>query len=533
VLGIVGMLAVGAAVLLASGRLRGRQAPLLQAAAGSLVLAACVIPVMEFESDVPQFAMLWYLPVLTAGVAFALALIDAAGTGRWSATGAAAIYTVLRAGVWALLAGIGFSTPIVPPVLVAAVAFDVARRRGLPPLARAPIVAVAIYAAYVPAIAMGTPARITGADVAVGLPIAAFAALLAMALVQVRPPRRPPTLAAAAAITVAVLALLPTTALAHDPGQGTEVGQARLTAVQSGLVSSVTGRLEGGAACDRLADARLVARRGGAQVTAPLRQTDPCQVRGTIRLPSPGRWFVYVDLQSGGRPLEAWIPVQASPAANARFVRTASLYVPPTLSGSPVETVAAVALYGLDLLVVLAVALTVRRAGYRPNMPPAAAESANSGSGATPCTRDPAPSQRGDHRRALAPQISAPSSSSRGHPSGHLAFNLGCPSNRGRPKCLQIRCREGVPLVLLQSFASWFSLTLVVEAWDAAGRRTHTLRPPPSRGNAWTSPPWAWATDRTMDSPRPAPRLVPAWRDWASRSLLGRRWKGWNRPGTS
>src|SRR6266700_3724293 len=39
-----------------------------------------------------------------------------------------------------------------------------------------------------------------------------------------------------------------------------------------------------------------------------------------------------------------------------------------------------------------------------------------------------------------------------------------------------------------------------------AGSRTWTIRPPSCRGVAWTSPPWVWATDRTMDNPRPAPR---------------------------
>src|SRR5205823_2771686 len=42
----------------------------------------------------------------------------------------------------------------------------------------------------------------------------------------------------------------------------------------------------------------------------------------------------------------------------------------------------------------------------------------------------------------------------------------------------------------------------------AAGRRTRTVRPPSCLGAAWTSPPCALATERTIDRPSPAPRLV-------------------------
>src|SRR5581483_766076 len=62
---------------------------------------------------------------------------------------------------------------------------------------------------------------------------------------------------------------------------------------------------------------------------------------------------------------------------------------------------------------------------------------------------------------------------------------------------------------------------------SAFGRSTSTARPPPGRGRAVTRPPWAAATDRTIDRPRPAPDPEPA------RRSLPRRRNGSNSPSTS
>ncbi|MDQ2905949.1 MAG: hypothetical protein M3Y81_20700 [Chloroflexota bacterium] len=64
-LGIVGLLAVGSGILLAAGQQLGRRGYLVTSAVGALVLCVSLVPVMEYESDVPQFASIWYLPVLT------------------------------------------------------------------------------------------------------------------------------------------------------------------------------------------------------------------------------------------------------------------------------------------------------------------------------------------------------------------------------------------------------------------------------------------------------------------------------------
>src|SRR3990170_206597 len=68
---------------------------------------------------------------------------------------------------------------------------------------------------------------------------------------------------------------------------------------------------------------------------------------------------------------------------------------------------------------------------------------------------------------------------------------------------------------------------------ETAGIRTPTVRPPSSRGEAWTSPPRAWATDCTIDSPSPAPRLIEVLAESASRSVEGSRRNGSNRLRTS
>ena len=63
-----------------------------------------------------------------------------------------------------------------------------------------------------------------------------------------------------------------------------------------------------------------------------------------------------------------------------------------------------------------------------------------------------------------------------------------------------------------------------------AGMRTWMVRPPSRRGMAWTSPAWAWATERTMDRPSPAPWLPLT---AARRSVVASRRKGSNRLGIS
>lgn len=37
-----------------------------------------------------------------------------------------------------------------------------------------------------------------------------------------------------------------------------------------------------------------------------------CRYEGAIELPGRGRWFMYLELEQNGIPLEAWLPVQVA-----------------------------------------------------------------------------------------------------------------------------------------------------------------------------------------------------------------------------
>lgn len=62
-----------------------------------------------------------------------------------------------------------------------------------------------------------------------------------------------------------------------------------------------------------LTPSRLVARRAGEDLTAPLRARPgtppPGTFTGELALPSPGLWFVYAQFAIGERTLEVWVPV--------------------------------------------------------------------------------------------------------------------------------------------------------------------------------------------------------------------------------
>lgn len=120
---------------------------------------------------------------------------------------------------------------------------------------------------------------------------------------------------AAAALTLLLVALAPPPpAQAHDPGQGTAYGTAQMTVTGDGtgqLTVTITGiRLTDDT---DLTPSRLVARRAGEDLTAPLRAQPgtppPGTFTGELALPSPGLWFVYAQFATGERALEVWVPV--------------------------------------------------------------------------------------------------------------------------------------------------------------------------------------------------------------------------------
>src|SRR5262249_42739959 len=91
---------------------------------------------------------------------------------------------------------------------------------------------------------------------------------------------------------------------------------------------------------------------------------------------------------------------------------------------------------------------------------------------------------------------------------GHLGIHSAVPPfgrRTSRPTYRRAVVYVGLPCGLVGCMASGgYSVT------GSTGSETVTIRPPPSRGVAVASPPWARATARTIDNPNPAPRSAPA-----------------------
>lgn len=279
-LGIVGLLAVGAGLLLAQRHLTDLRGRWLRAATAALVIGGALVPVMEYETDVPQFALFWYLPVLTAGVAFAFAAIQRAAPDRWAATRAAGIYTLTRIGVLLFLVALGGSTAIVPPILVPAIVDDLGVRRGW----SRPLRAVATSTTT--AVAYTLSHRLSPQGVDIALFDAALGAVLGTAIAwavyrSFRPSPTPRASQRAGTILVLVtFAILPATSVwAHDPGQGPEVARIVLEASSEGAHTRVHATVNNSDLCANLDPVRLTARRAGRELHADLSRVNACRSR--------------------------------------------------------------------------------------------------------------------------------------------------------------------------------------------------------------------------------------------------------------
>jgi hypothetical protein len=107
-LGVVGTLALIVGPV--AGTRPGTR-PWLPAAAGALLVGSAVVPVLEFETDVPQFSETLYLPVLLAGTLFAAAMLRLVVPGPLPVVRAVGIYLLLRLAITIGLAALGRSTP--------------------------------------------------------------------------------------------------------------------------------------------------------------------------------------------------------------------------------------------------------------------------------------------------------------------------------------------------------------------------------------------------------------------------------------
>ena len=361
ILGIAGTLALGAAIMIELARRDQRWPRRAAVVAGALVLASAGFATAEYDTDVPQFDEVFYLPVLAFAASFALVLVRTALRPRWAATTAAAIYTAFIVAVTGFLALAGFPGPALPLLVAPAAVLDLAVARRWAPAVTAAAFAVALHLAYVPARNLfGDGVRFDAADVALGLPLTWLAVLLVLT-VAVGPRPWAAARPAAAAATAAALLVLAPGALAHDPGQGDEAGTVALEVrVAEGRRATVSAVLPQ-TTCAETAPRQIVARRAGEVRRAPLAKQG-CRARGELVLPSRGRWFVYVEMTRGARTVESWLPVSVGSGSTRVSEDDRYAYYPPEQSSGVAKTSAGAALYAAMLALLYATLALVRGA---------------------------------------------------------------------------------------------------------------------------------------------------------------------------
>jgi hypothetical protein len=363
---VAGMFAFAAGLFLAVRRTRGVPA-FVAPVVGAFLVAAAVTPVMEFETDVPQFPVVWYWPVLVGMLVFAFGLIRRVSARPWATTEAAAVYVALRLVVVGFLALLGHSLPTVMPTFVVAWGFDLAVRRRASRTTIAAVTTVAAVVSHAAAHAWQPAGLSFGAiDLAVGAVLGAGAAWLALTAVGIGSPasRSQREVARRTSLTGATLVLLTLgmtgPAFAHDPGQGDEVAPVTLAASRTGDRIDLVLESDDGS-CPGWQGVEVVARRAGRTHTAPLVAGDGCRFTGTVTVDDPGRWFVYAEVDVDDRLTEAWIPVE-----HDHQLKATELYAPAIRSSWTPQVLAGVVLYGIVIAVFAVVAGVFRRAATTP-----------------------------------------------------------------------------------------------------------------------------------------------------------------------
>lgn len=360
-LGIVGTIVLGAALLAESAR-RPRVWSIL---AGGLVLSAANFVVAEYDTDVPQFDVLWYLPMLAVTASVAFGLVRMTIRRPWAATEVAVAQLAFVVLVAGFLATQDFGPPALPLLIFPALALDWAWARGWGAAARTLAFVVALFAAYVPARNwLGSGVEFDGVDVMLGLPLAFIGAYPFIALAGGAKVRLPTTKASAATGALVLWLILPTAALAHDPGQGEDAGTARLAVESAGSTISARGELNR-RSCSGLQPRRLVARRAGVEKIAPLRLAG-CRFTGKVTVEGRGRWFVYAELLQGQHNLEVWLPVHVGLGNERVSDDNRFAYLPPARSTKAGELIGGAALYAAMLALLIA-ALLLLRPGRAPS----------------------------------------------------------------------------------------------------------------------------------------------------------------------
>jgi hypothetical protein len=337
------------------GAARPDTSPWILTSLGALLLGTAVLPVLEFETDVPQFHETLYLPVLLAATLFAAMVLRQVIPGPLPVARAVGIYVLLRVAIMVGLAGLGRSTPDLPLAILGLAAVDLPWRTAAARYASgAAGVALILLAASTAGLASVDP----GAVALVAVP--GLVVVLVVLATQVR--RSPRVEGPALLVLIAVaVALSPTAADAHDPGQGRPIAPVTLTGTSDGH-GTITITAVSDNDCAALPPRRLLARRAGRIVAGTLTASGHCRYMGLVHVPATGRWFLYVELQPRGFEVEAWLPVDAS--SPHRLIQHRQLYLPAGrtqgagLPGS--EVAAGIVLYALGGLLLALIIRQVR-----------------------------------------------------------------------------------------------------------------------------------------------------------------------------
>jgi hypothetical protein len=353
------MLAVFGGLALLVGFLGGARpdtSPWILTGLGALLLASAVVPVLEFETDVPQFSEALYLPVLLAAALFAAMVLRQVLPGPLPVVRAVGIYVLLRVAITLGLAGLGRSTPDLPLAIVGLAAVDLPWRTAA---ARYASAAAGVALLLLAASAVGLASVEAGAVAAVAVPT--LVVFLVVVAAQVRWSSQVHGAALLLVTGAVVVALSPAPADAHDPGQGRPIAPVTLTGTSDGH-GRITITADCANDCAALPPRRLLARRAGQTITGTLTATGHCRYAGQVHVPATGRWFVYVELRPPGFEVEAWLPVDAS-SAN-RLDQHRQLYLPTgrtqgaRLPGS--EVAVGIVLYALGALLLALIVRQVR-----------------------------------------------------------------------------------------------------------------------------------------------------------------------------
>jgi hypothetical protein len=349
-LSVLGTLALLVAVVIGTGQGAGR---VQQAALGAALLGTSQIVVLEYDTDVPQFAEWLYLPVLLVAGLASMWVVRSMMPARFTVPASVLAYFGLRLAILLALAIPGWVVPDPPIALLGLLILDLPSRWGN---ARWPLAGLAVSALQLGASAAGLSSvrfasTLTAAAVVVPL--------LLLTLLAVLPRRGARPVGVVAGLLFTLALLTPPQARAHDPGQGQNIATVQITANRDhdSWVIRLDDVKETSPA--DLTPIRLLARRAGDTVTAPLAGTGT-GFTGTITLPSPGRWFVYAELRTDDRVAETWLPVRQDDTASITERR--SLYLPAGTARRPAsEYVAGAGLLAIGAMLIGWTTLAVRR----------------------------------------------------------------------------------------------------------------------------------------------------------------------------